>query len=137
MALILCSRAGGEKVYGVFDNQLPAALKRIKFDKQLSMENVRRLITEADGYQPHLLAPEQGYRLLIESALITMKGPAEAVVDAVGMHMLFLFFIYSFAYVSLIYLCGLPNWIQVHSILKDLVHKSINETAVSLYCIIN
>nr|GEW25261.1 dynamin-related protein 5A [Tanacetum cinerariifolium] len=92
-------RAGGEKVYGVFDNQLPAALKRIKFDKQLSMENVRRLITEADGYQPHLLAPELGYRRLIESALITMKGPAEAVVDA------------------------------VHSILKDLVHKSINETA--------
>ncbi|GJU97455.1 dynamin-related protein 5A [Tanacetum coccineum] len=92
-------RAGGEKVYGVFDNQLPAALKRIKFDKQLSMENVRRLITEADGYQPHLLAPELGYRRLIESALITMKGPAEAVVDV------------------------------VHSILKDLVHKSINETA--------
>ncbi|PWA77888.1 dynamin central domain-containing protein [Artemisia annua] len=93
------SRAGGDKVYGVFDNQLPAALKRIKFDKQLSRENVRRLITEADGYQPHLLAPEQGYRRLIESALITMKGPAEAVVDA------------------------------LHSILKDLVHKSINETA--------
>ncbi|GJW75789.1 1-deoxy-D-xylulose-5-phosphate reductoisomerase, partial [Tanacetum coccineum] len=45
------------KIYNctrVFDNQLPAALKRIKFDKQLSMENVRRLITEADGYQPHL-----------------------------------------------------------------------------------
>ncbi|GKA59880.1 dynamin-related protein 5A, partial [Tanacetum coccineum] len=45
------------KIYNctrVFDNKLPAALKRIKFDKQLSMENVRRLITEADGYQPHL-----------------------------------------------------------------------------------
>ncbi|KAM7476529.1 hypothetical protein LguiB_023772 [Lonicera macranthoides] len=92
------TRSGGDKVYNVFDNQLPAALKRLQFDKQLSMENVRKLITEADGYQPHLIAPEQGYRRLIESTLITIKGPAEAAVDA------------------------------VHSILKDLVHKAISET---------
>ncbi|KAJ0781383.1 putative Dynamin superfamily [Helianthus annuus] len=55
-------RPGGEQVYAVFDNQLPTALKRLQFDKQLSMENVRKLITESDGYQPHLIAPEQGYR---------------------------------------------------------------------------
>ncbi|KAJ8573138.1 hypothetical protein K7X08_009649 [Anisodus acutangulus] len=91
-------RPGGDKIYNVFDNQLPAALKRLQFDKQLSMDNVRKLITEADGYQPHLIAPEQGYRRLIESSLISIKGPAEAAVDA------------------------------VHAILKDLVHKSISET---------
>ncbi|KAL2478683.1 Dynamin-related protein 1A [Forsythia ovata] len=91
-------RPGGDKVYNVFDNQLPAALKRLQFDKHLAMENVRKLITEADGYQPHLIAPEQGYRRLIETALITIKGPAEAAVDA------------------------------VHGILKELVHKSISET---------
>ncbi|KAL3829760.1 hypothetical protein ACJIZ3_018562 [Penstemon smallii] len=91
-------RSGGDKIYNVFDNQLPAALKRLQFDKQLAMENVRKLITEADGYQPHLIAPEKGYRHLIETALITIKGPAEAAVDA------------------------------VHGILKDLVHKSISET---------
>ncbi|XAR62963.1 hypothetical protein NMG60_11022721 [Bertholletia excelsa] len=91
-------RPGGDKVYNVFDNQLPAALKRLQFDKHLSMDNVRKLITEADGYQPHLIAPEQGYRRLIESSLVTIKGPAEAAVDA------------------------------VHAILKELVHKSINET---------
>ncbi|ONK69156.1 uncharacterized protein A4U43_C05F19930 [Asparagus officinalis] len=91
-------RPGGEKVYNVFDNQLPAALKRLQFDKQLSMENVRKLITEADGYQPHLIAPEQGYRRLIESSLVSIRGPAEAAVDA------------------------------VHAILKELVHKAINET---------
>lgn len=77
------SRPGGDKIYYVFDNQLPAALKRLQFDKQLSMENVRKLITEADGYQPHLIAPEQGYRRLIESSIVSMKGPAEAAVDAV------------------------------------------------------
>ncbi|KAI3449275.1 hypothetical protein Pfo_005940 [Paulownia fortunei] len=91
-------RPGGDKIYNVFDNQLPAALKRLQFDKHLAMENVRKLITEADGYQPHLIAPEQGYRRLIETALITIKGPAEAAVDV------------------------------VHGILKELIHKSINET---------
>ncbi|XP_058095924.1 dynamin-related protein 5A isoform X1 [Magnolia sinica] len=92
-------RPGGDKIYNVFDNQLPAALKRLQFDKHLSMENVRKLITEADGYQPHLIAPEQGYRRLIECSLVTIRGPAEAAVDA------------------------------VHSILKELVHKAISETA--------
>ncbi|XP_075474006.1 dynamin-related protein 5A [Primulina tabacum] len=91
-------RPGGDKIYNVFDNQLPAALKRLQFDKHLAMENVRKLITEADGYQPHLIAPEQGYRRLIETALLTIKGPAEAAVDA------------------------------VHGLLKELVHKSMSET---------
>lgn len=91
-------RPGGDKIYNVFDNQLPAALKRLQFDKQLSMENVKKLITEADGYQPHLIAPEQGYRRLIESSLVSIRGPAEASVDA------------------------------VHGILKELVSKAIRET---------
>ncbi|MBO8631332.1 hypothetical protein INO08_16655, partial [Staphylococcus aureus] len=43
--------------------------------------------------------PEQGYRRLIENSLVTIRGPAEASVD------------------------------EVHSILKDLVHKAMNETA--------
>ncbi|XP_062146155.1 LOW QUALITY PROTEIN: dynamin-related protein 5A-like [Alnus glutinosa] len=91
-------RPGGDKIYNVFDNQLPAALKRLQFDKQLSMENIRKIITEADGYQPHLIAPEQGYRRLIESTIISIRGPAEAAVDA------------------------------VHALLKDLIHKAISET---------
>ncbi|KAI4311438.1 hypothetical protein MLD38_036336 [Melastoma candidum] len=91
-------RPGGDKIYGIFENQLPAAMKRLQLDKNLSMENVRKLITEADGYQPHLIAPEQGYRRLIEASLVCVKGPAEAAVDA------------------------------VHAILKELVQKSIGET---------
>ncbi|KAH9787454.1 Dynamin-related protein 1B [Citrus sinensis] len=93
-------RPGGDKIYGVFDNQLPAGLKRLQFDKHLSMDNVRKLITEADGYQPHLIAPEQGYRRLIESCLVTIRGPAEAAVDA------------------------------IHGILKELVQKSIRNAAI-------
>jgi hypothetical protein len=82
--ILLRSRPGGEKIYHVFDNQFPVAIKRLQFDKQLSMENVKKLITEADGYQPHLIAPEQGYRRLIESCIVSIRGPAEAAVDAVS-----------------------------------------------------
>ncbi|KAB2012189.1 hypothetical protein ES319_D09G072500v1, partial [Gossypium barbadense] len=89
---IWMGRTGGDKVYNVFDNQLPAALK----------SSLLKLM-EADGYQPHLIAPEQGYRRLIESTLVTIRGPAEAAVDA------------------------------THSILKDLVHKAMSETPLKQY----
>jgi GTP-binding protein EngB required for normal cell division len=91
-------RPGGERIFGVFDHQLPAALKKLPFDRKLSMQNIRKVVSEADGYQPHLIAPEQGYRRLIESALELFRGPAEAVVDA------------------------------VHFILRELVRKSVGET---------
>ncbi|XP_071725108.1 phragmoplastin DRP1E isoform X2 [Rutidosis leptorrhynchoides] len=76
-------RPGGDRIYGVFDNQLPAALRKLPFDRHLSLQNVRRVVSEADGYQPHLIAPEQGYRRLIDGALNYFRGPAEASVDAV------------------------------------------------------
>lgn len=85
-------------IYGFFDNQLPAAFKKLPFDRHLSLQNVKKVVSEADGYQPHLIAPEHGYRRLIESSLSYFRGPAEATVDA------------------------------VHSILKQLVRKSIGET---------
>ncbi|XP_057742610.1 phragmoplastin DRP1E-like isoform X1 [Arachis stenosperma] len=91
-------RAGGDRIYNVFDNQLPAALRKLPFDRHLSLQNVKKVVSEADGYQPHLIAPEQGYRRLIEGALSYFRGPAEASVDA------------------------------VHYVLKELVRKSIAET---------
>ncbi|CAN6460959.1 unnamed protein product [Victoria cruziana] len=93
-------RPGGDRIYGVFDHQLPAALRKLPFDRHLSIQNVRKVVSEADGYQPHLIAPEQGYRRLIDGALNYFKGPAEASVDA------------------------------VHLVLKELVRKSISETQV-------
>ncbi|KAH9607479.1 hypothetical protein KSS87_019376 [Heliosperma pusillum] len=91
-------RPGGDRIYGVFDHQLPAALRKLPFDRYLSLQNVKKVVSEADGYQPHLIAPEQGYRRLIEGALNYFRGPAEATVDA------------------------------VHFVLKELVRKSIAET---------
>eukprot|EP00475_Leptophrys_vorax_P044185 TRINITY_DN8751_c0_g3_i2.p1 TRINITY_DN8751_c0_g3~~TRINITY_DN8751_c0_g3_i2.p1 ORF type:complete len:393 (-),score=39.26 TRINITY_DN8751_c0_g3_i2:146-1231(-) len=91
-------RPGGDRINAVFETKLPAALKKLPFDKHLSIQNVRRIVAEADGYQPHLIAPEGGYRRLIEGALLLFKGPAEAVVD------------------------------EVHFILRDLVRISVGET---------
>ncbi|XP_057487529.1 phragmoplastin DRP1E-like isoform X2 [Actinidia eriantha] len=95
-------RPGGDRIYGVFDYQLPAAIRKLPFDRHLSLQNVRKVVSEADGYQPHLIAPEQGYRRLIERSLNYFKGPAEASVDA------------------------------VHFILKELVRKSIGETQADI-----
>ncbi|XP_012698866.1 dynamin-related protein 1E [Setaria italica] len=91
-------RSGGDRIYRVFDHKLPAAFKKLPFDRYLSVENVKKVVSEADGYQPHLIAPEQGYRRLIGTGLTYFRGPAEATVDA------------------------------VHVVLKDLVRKSIGET---------
>ncbi|GAA0153125.1 membrane traffic protein [Lithospermum erythrorhizon] len=76
-------RPGGDRIYGVFDNQLPAALRKLPFDRHLSIQSVKKMVSEADGYQPHLIAPEQGYRRLIEGSLNYFRGPAESSVDAV------------------------------------------------------
>lgn len=77
-------RPGGDRIYAVFDYQLPAALRKLPLDRHLSLQNVQKVISEADGYQPHLIAPEQGYRRLVESSLNYFKAPAQASVDAVS-----------------------------------------------------
>ncbi|KAI3691502.1 hypothetical protein L2E82_49864 [Cichorium intybus] len=82
-------------------NMVPAALKKLLLDRHLSTSNVRKVVSEADGYQPHLIAPEQGYERLVDGSLGYFKGPTEASVDL------------------------------VHFILKELVSKSMAETAVS------
>lgn len=79
-------RPGGARIYGIFDHQLPAALRKLPFDRHLSFQNVKKVVSEADGYQPHLIAPEQGYRRLIDSSLNYFRGPAEASVDAVSVY---------------------------------------------------
>ncbi|KAE9607400.1 putative dynamin central domain, GTPase effector domain, Dynamin superfamily [Lupinus albus] len=91
-------RPGGDQIYMVFDHQLPAAFRKLPMDRHLSLQNVRKVISESDGYQPHLIAPEQGYRRLVESSLNYFKGPAQASVEA------------------------------VHFVLKELVRKSIAQT---------
>ena len=44
---------------------------------------MKRVIEEADGIQPHLVAPEAGYRRLLEEALGYLKDPTEKSVEEV------------------------------------------------------
>lgn len=127
VSCVLFRRPGGDRIYGVFDNQLPAALRKLPFDRHLSVHNVKKVVSEADGYQPHLIAPEQGYRRLIEGSLNYFRGPAEASVDAVSS-----FFVWNLM-VPLILRTSrklMSVTSQVHFVLKELVRKSIGETQV-------
>ena len=53
------------------------------FKKILEVPYVKRVIEEADGIQPHLVAPEAGYRRLLEEALGYLKDPTEKSVEEV------------------------------------------------------
>ena len=59
-------KGGGEQILTVFEQRLTNNIKAIKFDKILEPQNVKRIVEEADGYQPHLIAPEMGYRRLLQ-----------------------------------------------------------------------
>lgn len=61
----------------VFDVKLKEAIHKLPFDKILTLKNVRNTINEADGYQPHIIAPEAGYRRLIEDGLTLLRDPCE------------------------------------------------------------
>lgn len=76
-------KGGGERVLSVFEGKFARALDSLPFGEIFSRENVARTISEADGYQPHLVAPEQGYRTLITQGIQLLRSPAERVVDDV------------------------------------------------------
>ena len=57
----------------MFETRLTQAIKSLDFSKMLESSNVDRVVNEADGYQPHLVAPEMGYRRLLQECLILFK----------------------------------------------------------------
>ncbi len=77
--------------------KLKESIYKLPFDKILTLKNVRNTINEADGYQPHIIAPEAGYRRLIEDGLTLLRDPATRAVE------------------------------QTHQILKSIVTAAINE----------
>jgi len=72
---------GGERILDVFDVKLKEAIGKLPFDKILTLRNVRNTINEADGYQPHIIAPEAGYRRLIEDGLSLFREPGARAVE--------------------------------------------------------
>lgn len=69
----------------VFEEQLPQAMNAQPFAQLLAIQSVKRIIQDSDGYQPFLVAPENGYRALVREGVKLMETPAAAAVDAVDM----------------------------------------------------
>ncbi|KAI7841316.1 hypothetical protein COHA_004935 [Chlorella ohadii] len=82
--LIDGGKGGGELILTVFEKRLPDSIEKQPFKKILEVAYVKRVIEEADGIQPHLVAPEAGYRRLLEEALGYLKDPTEKSVEEVG-----------------------------------------------------
>ena len=64
-ALLEGGKGGGERVRAVFDSQLAGSIRALPFAAAFALPAVKRTIESADGYQPHLIAPEAGIRRLI------------------------------------------------------------------------
>ncbi|CAO2201868.1 unnamed protein product [Urochloa humidicola] len=79
--------AGGEgagwKVVASFEGKFPTRIKQLPLDKHFDMKNVKRVVLEADGYQPYLISPEKGLRSLIRGLLELAKEPSILLVDEV------------------------------------------------------
>jgi dynamin 1-like protein len=63
-------KGGGEQILLVFEKRLTENIRKLNFDKILDPANVKRIVEEADGYQPHLIAPEMGYRRLLQVLIV-------------------------------------------------------------------
>merc|ERR1719421_2810148 len=76
-------KGGGEAILDVFESKLTRGIRELPFKEIYALKNIEKVINEADGYQPHLIAPEMGYRRLIECGLTLLKEPSEGIVDKV------------------------------------------------------
>ena len=82
-AALDCGQGGGETIRVIFEEKLVGSLKALNIRDFYSMKNVRAVIDAADGYQPHLVAPEMGIRRLIELGLDRLHDPTLQCVRAV------------------------------------------------------
>lgn len=79
--------AGGEgagyKIVASFEGNFPNRIKQLPLDRHFELNNVKRIVLEADGYQPYLISPEKGLRSLIKQVLEMAKEPSRLCVDEV------------------------------------------------------
>ncbi|CAM6021470.1 unnamed protein product [Sphagnum balticum] len=73
----------GWKVVASFEGVLPNRIKQLPLDQMFELSSIKKLVLEADGYQPYLLSPEKGLRFLIRKALDLAKDPGKSCVDEV------------------------------------------------------
>ncbi|KAJ8529728.1 hypothetical protein K7X08_036563 [Anisodus acutangulus] len=89
---------GGWKVIASFEGKFPDRIKQLPLDRHFELKNVKRVVLEADGYQPYLISPEKGLRSLIKGVLKLAKEPSTLCVE------------------------------EVHQVLVDIVAKAANST---------
>ncbi|OMO77513.1 hypothetical protein COLO4_25129 [Corchorus olitorius] len=73
----------GWKIVASFEGNFPKRIKELPIDRHFDINNVKRIVLEADGYQPYLISPEKGLRSLIKGVLELAKEPARLCVDEV------------------------------------------------------
>ncbi|KAL0391645.1 UNVERIFIED_CONTAM: Dynamin-2A [Sesamum radiatum] len=79
----LGNTGGGWKVVASFEGNFPNRIKQLPLDRHFDLNNVKRIVLEADGYQPYLISPEKGLRSLIKGVLELAKEPSRLCVDEV------------------------------------------------------
>ncbi|KAE8670509.1 Dynamin-2B [Hibiscus syriacus] len=73
----------GWKIVSSFEGSFPNRIKQLPLDRHFDINNVKRVVLEADGYQPYLISPEKGLRSLIKGVLELAKEPSCLCVDEV------------------------------------------------------
>ncbi|XP_075481066.1 dynamin-2A-like [Primulina tabacum] len=80
---ISTGEGGGWKVVASFEGNFPNRIKQLPLDRHFDINNVKRIVLEADGYQPYLISPEKGLRSLIKGVLELAKEPSRLCVEEV------------------------------------------------------
>ncbi|CAI7776791.1 unnamed protein product, partial [Closterium sp. NIES-54] len=74
---------GGSQMVEKFVGTLPLRFRGLPLDEMFNFDNVKKVVAEADGYQPYVISPEKGLRLLIKRSLNLAKQPGLDCVDEV------------------------------------------------------
>ncbi|CAI0556012.1 unnamed protein product [Linum tenue] len=80
---VTTGEGSGWKIVASFEGNFPNRMKQLPLERHFDINNVKRIVLEADGYQPYLISPEKGLRSLIKGVLELAKEPARLCVDEV------------------------------------------------------
>uniref|UniRef100_A0A0E0NKQ9 dynamin GTPase n=1 Tax=Oryza rufipogon TaxID=4529 RepID=A0A0E0NKQ9_ORYRU len=98
LAHVTSGEGSGWKIVASFEGKFPDRIKQLPLDRHFDINNVKRIVLEADGYQPYLISPEKGLKSLIKGVLEMAKEPSRLCVE------------------------------EVHRVLLDIVNASANAT---------
>ncbi|VAI60998.1 unnamed protein product [Triticum turgidum subsp. durum] len=83
LAHVTSGEGSGWKIVASFEGKFPDRIKQLPLDRHFDLNNVKRIVLEADGYQPYLISPEKGLKSLIKGVLEMAKEPSRLCVEEV------------------------------------------------------